>query len=77
MTLVANWRAVIRRAWSLRFIALAFLFSLAEVALPAFDGALPIPPRSFALICAFASAGAFVARIVAQNSLPEDDDARP
>lgn len=28
--LVANWRAVLKRAWSVRLMALAFLFIMAE-----------------------------------------------
>ena len=28
--LVSNWRAVLARAWSVRFMALAFVFILAE-----------------------------------------------
>ena len=35
MTLVANWRAVLRRAWSVRLMLVAAVLSAAEVALAA------------------------------------------
>jgi hypothetical protein len=45
---VANWRAVLRRAWSMRLMLLAGLLSGAEVALQLLDGIIPIPPGVFA-----------------------------
>ena len=45
MELIPHWRRVLKRAWSIRFMAAAFVFSSLELVLPAFDGALPIPPR--------------------------------
>jgi len=42
MKLVANWRAVLRRAWSVRLMLAAGLLSGAEIALPLLDGLLPI-----------------------------------
>jgi hypothetical protein len=38
MKLVANWRAVLRCAWSIRLMILAGLLSGVEVALPLLDG---------------------------------------
>ncbi|WP_062111171.1 hypothetical protein [Aureimonas sp. AU40] len=75
MSLVPNWRAVIKHAWSLQLIALAFFFSMAEIALPAFDGVLPIPPRAFAILSGFTTAAAYVARLLAQSKLSETTDA--
>ncbi|WP_184117430.1 hypothetical protein [Aminobacter sp. DSM 101952] len=45
MTLVANWRAVLRQAWSVRLMLLAALLSGIEVMLPLVGGLLPIPGR--------------------------------
>lgn len=69
MKLVANWRAVLTRAWSVRLMALAFVLTALEVALPLLDGMLPIPPYTFAALSGLATAGAFVARLVAQNNV--------
>ena len=69
MTLVANWRRVLSRAWSIRFLAAAFLFSVLEIVLPALDGFLPVPPLTFAVVSGLCSAAAFVARLVAQSSV--------
>lgn len=69
MRLVLNWRAVLTRAWSVRLMALAFILTVAEVALPLLDGYLPIPPYTFAALSGLATAGAFVARLVAQNNV--------
>jgi hypothetical protein len=69
MKLVANWRAVLTRAWSVRLMIAAFVLTVAEVALPLLDGYLPIPPYTFAALSGLATAGAFVARIVAQSNV--------
>lgn len=70
---VANWRAVLTRAWSVRFIVLAALLSGAEVALPFLDGVLPVPPGVFAGLSALATGGAFLARLVAQKEFDNAD----
>lgn len=77
MTLVENWKEVFRRAWSVRLMALAFLLSFAEVALPLAEGVLPIGPGWFAALSGLATAGAFVTRFVAQRglSLPLEEEA--
>lgn len=73
MKLVPNWRRVLSRAWSIRLILLAFLLTVAEVALPLLDGLLPIPPGTFALLSGLATAGAFCARLVAQKGVRSDE----
>lgn len=65
MTLHDNWRDLIRKAWSVKFMALAFLLTMAEVMLPFFSDA--VPPRMFAVLSGLAVAGAFVSRLVAQK----------
>ena len=67
MTLVKNWRAVLRKAWSLRLMLLAALLSAIEVALPLFVDA--VPRGAFAAISALTVGAAFVARLIAQKGI--------
>lgn len=69
MRLVANWRDVLRHAWSTRFMLVAAVLSGVEVALPFLDGLLPIPERLFAALSGVSVAAAFIARFVAQKGL--------
>jgi hypothetical protein len=69
MRLIDGWRAVLRKAWSIRLILLAALLSGVEVALPLLDGVLPIPPGIFAALSFVTVAAAFIARVVAQKDL--------
>jgi hypothetical protein len=71
--LVANWREVLRHAWSVRLLALAAVLSGLEVALP-FLGFLPIPAGSFALLSGLTTAAAFIARLVAQKQFAEPEN---
>ncbi|PZU93107.1 MAG: hypothetical protein DI527_07615 [Chelatococcus sp.] len=68
-SLVWNWKRVLKHAWSIRFIILAGLLSGAEIALPLLQGAIDVPPRLFAGLSFAATAGAFVARLVAQETV--------
>jgi len=67
MTLYDNWREILRRSWSLRFIFLAGLLSGCEIALPLF--ADQIPRNLFAVLSFVAVAAAFVARLIAQKGI--------
>ena len=69
MRLTANWRAVMAHAWSVRLMLLAALLSGLEVALPLIHGFFPLDPGVFALLSFFATAGAFIARFVAQKGI--------
>ena len=69
MKLTADWRAVLRHAWSVRFIIAAALLSAIEAVLPLFGDAIPRVP--FAILTFLAVGAALVARIVAQpKTLP-------
>lgn len=68
-TLVSNWKRVLKHAWSIRLIIVAGVLSGAEIALPLLDGLLPVPKGVFAGLSFAATAGAFVARLVAQESV--------
>lgn len=67
--LVWNWREILRYAWSIRLIILAGLLSGAEVALPLIQSVVSVPPGVFAGLSFAATAGAFIARIVAQETV--------
>lgn len=67
MTPIANWRAVLRHAWSIRLMLLAALLSGAEVALPLFE--YSIPTGIFAALSAAVTAAALIARLLAQAPL--------
>lgn len=71
VSLVADWRRVLRRAWSIRLMLLAGLLSAAEIILPLF--ADEIPRGTFAVLTLIAVTGAFVARLVAQREFDHGD----
>ena len=67
MQIKHDWRDVVRRAWSVKFMALAFVLTMAEVMLPFFSDA--VPPKLFAVLSGLAVAGAFVSRLIAQKDM--------
>lgn len=67
MRLYDNWREIMRRSWSLRFIILAGMLSGCEIILPLF--ADQIPRNLFAVLSFAAVSAAFVARLVAQKGI--------
>lgn len=69
MKLLADWKNIVRRAWSVRLMLLAGLLSGVEVILPLIDGTLP--RGVFAVLSLLVTALAFVARLVAQKDLHE------
>lgn len=73
MKLVWNWKRVLKHAWSIRFIVIAGLLSGAEIALPLIREAIAVPAGLFAGLSFAATAGAFIARLVAQESVSGAD----
>lgn len=71
MRLVANWRAVLLRAWSIKFMLAAALFSGLEFALPYMRDFFPLDQGVFALLAFFATAGGFISRLIAQRNTQE------
>ncbi len=73
MNFIENWKEVLTKAWSVRFIVLAALLSGLEVALPTIQEhlavALVIPHGVMAVLSAMVSAAALVARIKAQPEI--------
>ena len=66
VTLIDNFKAVLLKAWSVRLALLGAAFSAAEVALPFFAPLGLVPPNSMSILALVCSAGAAIARIVAQ-----------
>jgi len=67
MTLIGEWRWVIKKAWSVRLAIVAGLFSGAEVVLPLFVDAFP--RGLFAALSVFAAVGSTVARVMDQPKM--------
>lgn len=70
MTLLPNWKRVVRRAWSVRLMVLAGLLTGCEAILPLYQEA--IPRGAFAVLSMLAIVGGFVARIVAQKGVDDE-----
>lgn len=70
MKLLADWRRILRRAWSARFAALAAVFSVAEAAMPFI---LPkFPPRMAASIAAVMAVLSILSRVVKQPKMHDE-----
>ena len=67
MKFYQNWREIMRRSWSLRFIILAALLSGCEIALPWISD--QFTPGVFAGLSFAFTAAAFIARLVAQKGI--------
>lgn len=67
MKLYDNWRDILKRSWSLRFIIIAGILSGCEVALPLVGDRFD--PGVFAGLSAAFTCAAFVARLVAQKDI--------
>lgn len=64
MRLAYDWKRVLKRAWSLRFSAAAFVFGGAELLLPLYVDSFP--RHVFAGLSLAALAGSMVTRLVRQ-----------
>jgi hypothetical protein len=67
MKLYDNWKQIIKKAWSVRFMVIAGLLSAVEVIFPFFADALP--RGLFAALSGLFVGAAFVARLVAQKDV--------
>lgn len=63
----STWRAVLRKAWSIRLAVLAAVFSTAELILPMF--VREMPPALFGSLAIACSLGSILARIAVQDGL--------
>lgn len=65
--LYPNWKQIVRKAWSVRFMMIAAILSACEVVLPMYEDT--IPRNIFASLSFFFVTAAFISRIVAQRDL--------
>lgn len=70
MSLIPDWKRIVRKAWSLRLMLLAGLLSGCEAVLPLFVDA--IPRGIFAGLTLAVIPLAMVARVVAQKEMQDD-----
>jgi uncharacterized membrane protein len=70
MRLNAQWRRIMRKAWSIRLILLAGVLTGGEMVIQ-FTGVnwIPLPEWARMLVIFLLMGGAFVARLVAQKGL--------
>jgi hypothetical protein len=67
MKLYDNWKEILRKAWSIRFMVIAAVLSGIEIVLPMF--ADQFPRNTFAILSFVFVGAAFVSRIVAQRDV--------
>lgn len=73
MELVWNWKAILKRAWSMRLMLVAVVFSGLEVALPLMEDVIPLDKGVFAGLCGLTVMIAMVSRLVYQPSVREPE----
>jgi hypothetical protein len=67
MKLYTNWKEIVRKAWSIKFIILAGVLSATEVILPLFFDYFD--RGTFAILSFLAVSGAFISRLIAQKDI--------
>ena len=67
MKLYDNWKDIVKKAWSIKFIILAAVLSASEVILPLFFDYFD--RGTFAILSFIAVSGAFISRLVAQKDI--------
>ncbi|WP_105430398.1 hypothetical protein [Neorhizobium sp. T6_25] len=79
MKFVADWRRVLRRAWSIRLLIIAGILSGIELvlSLPDIQLWLDWPPGIFAALSFLATCCAFVARLLVQQEPVHADKQDP
>lgn len=69
MKLHADWKKIVKRAWSVRLMFVATLLGCVETLLPYFSDSFP--RGIFAGLTVLVSLAALVARLVAQPEMPK------
>lgn len=69
MRLRDDWKQITTKAWSVRFLAVAAIFTGAEAALPIIGYKLPLPDWGLGLVTLGVVGAAYVSRLVAQEGL--------
>lgn len=71
MTLLSDWKKILKKAWSVRLVLLSGLLSGVEVILPLYVDSLP--RGIFATLSILTAIGATLARIVAQPKMDSSE----
>ena len=71
MKLLRNWKNVLKRAWSVRLIALAGVLTGLESIIPMWVDSIPRPV--FSMLSVAVITLAMVARLIAQEGLDKDE----
>ena len=69
LCLLADWRSILRRAWSIRLMVLAGVLTACEAILPLYADAMP--RGTFAIASGIVIVTALVARVLAQKGLSQ------
>jgi hypothetical protein len=69
MKLYSNWKEIVKKAWSIRFVILAGILSAIEAILPFFYDVFS--RGTFAILSFIAIVLAFVSRLVVQKGIDE------
>jgi hypothetical protein len=67
MKLYDNWKEILRKAWSIRFMVIAAVLSGIEIVLPMFSE--QFPRNVFAILSFIFVGAAFMSRIIAQRDV--------
>lgn len=70
MRMASDWRVILRRAWSVRLMALAAVLSGIEIIMPLYADAFP--RHTFALLSFIVVIAAMIARFVSQPRMHGD-----
>jgi hypothetical protein len=70
MSLISDWKRVLKKAWSMRLMLLAGLLSGCEAVLPMFSDS--IPRGVFAMLTMLVIPLAMLARVIAQKEMRDD-----
>lgn len=75
MTLLPDWKSILTKAWSVKFMGLAAALSGLEVVFSILQPTMAdsLPPGLFAASAGLVTAAALVARVLAQNEAKDAD----
>lgn len=75
MTLLPDWKTILTKAWSVKFMILAAALSGVEVVVSILQPTMTdsLPPGLFAASAGLVTAAALVARVLAQNEAKDAD----
>lgn len=78
MTLIPDWKDVLKKAWSVKFMAMAAVLSGVEVVFQILEPTVAdtMPKGLFASLSGMVTAGALVVRVLAQNEATPNDAAK-